>query len=106
MSRDIAIGRRGDQLTGECLTEEFVLETSFGTLRFAKKDIRRIELRGPNGLKHDEITTKRMDRSVGKLLNEVVEFRTPNGTTHLISRSALLALLLNWGFEESAASLI
>ena len=106
MPRDIAIGRKGDQLTGECLTPRFTMETSFGTLHFDKTNIRRIEFKGRNGLKHDEITTKRNDRSIGRLLTDPVEFQTEDGTTHRLSKEALLALLLNWGFDDNAEPLI
>jgi hypothetical protein len=105
MGRDIAIGRKGDQLTGECLTETFTMETSFGQLTFKKKEIRRIELRSPNGLRHDEITRKNGDRSVGRLLTATVVFKSDD-VTHDIPTTALIALLLNWGFDEAAPSLI
>ena len=106
MALDIVIGRVGDSLQGRVLNEVFHIQTQFGALAVATRQIRRIYVRAPGAPRHDEIYLKNSDKLVGTIEDPAVVLHPAAPPDLSIPMAAVLAVLIEWIQEPGDTTLV
>jgi hypothetical protein len=95
VASDILVGRAGDTLTGVTQTPSFKITTQLGDLDVPTPKIRRVHFKSST-MPNDQLWLANGDLLNGTIRNDVIAFKTEDGTVRKIQASRVNTIMIGW----------